>query len=349
MVLVTHYARFVAPPDSGLAFLWTGVDMFFVISGFVFAPMVFRAPGGRVAVMPYLLRRFFRIYPLYVVAVLAYYVFTPEDPAKGFYLIKHLTFLHTTSSLEEAYFFNPAFWSLPVEIEFYLALPLLALFAGTPRRLLLVFASALVLSWTLYTLRGPGVDLSYVLSFHLPGILPEFCVGIFLWRFVQRPGGRAAPLVAAAGGALLIALAYQLRFGDDEVRAALAWLDPGFNFLCALGYALLMFPVLRVRDSAYAPALARLALFCGSVSYGVYLFHNLVPRLLARLGLEQQGWAFFLLCAALTLVLALALYHLLENPARNYGRKLSRRMLEGRREGAISPVRAGSDTPPVAP
>ncbi|MEX2365217.1 MAG: hypothetical protein WD601_01335, partial [Pseudohongiellaceae bacterium] len=65
MVLVTHYARFITSAGSGLDFLWTGVDLFFVISGFVFAPMVF---GEKVAIGPYLVRRFFRIYPLYFVA-----------------------------------------------------------------------------------------------------------------------------------------------------------------------------------------------------------------------------------------------------------------------------------------
>lgn len=337
MVLLTHYARFVAPPDSGLAFLWTGVDMFFVISGFVFAPMVFAAPGERVAVKPYLVRRFFRIYPLYVLAVLAYFLFAPADPQKPLILLKHLFFLHTTSSIEEAYYFNPAFWSLPVEIEFYLALPLLALLGGSTRRLGLLFGASLLLAFSVFYLRGPGVDVYRILSAHLTGILPEFCVGMFLWRMVQRPWRPSVPLTVALLGAALVAFQYQVKFGGHGWET-IAWLNAPFNFLCALGYAMLMFPVLRMREPDYRPALARLALFCGAISYGVYLFHNLTPAILVRFGLEQQGWDFLLLSTAVTVLAALALYHLWENPMRNYGRRISRRMLEGASESSVSPA-----------
>ncbi len=43
------------------------------------------------------------------------------------YFWRHHAFLHTTRSFEEANYFNPTFWSLSVEFEFYILQPLLAL------------------------------------------------------------------------------------------------------------------------------------------------------------------------------------------------------------------------------
>ena len=40
MVMLTHYAAFIPGAPAGMGFLWSGVDLFFVISGFVFAPMI---------------------------------------------------------------------------------------------------------------------------------------------------------------------------------------------------------------------------------------------------------------------------------------------------------------------
>ncbi|MDT8397252.1 MAG: acyltransferase [Pseudomonadales bacterium] len=331
MVLLTHYARFISSDNSALAFLWTGVDLFFVISGYVFAPMVLGPKtrgeaSGKNHVTAYLLRRFFRLYPLYLFALILYYFFSPAAPEKLGYFIRHLFFLHTTASTTEAYFFNPAFWSLPVEVEFYLALPLLALLGGSARKLGLLFGLSLLLGMSLNYLRGPE-DLFRVLSVHLTGILPEFIVGIFLHQAVQRTCTWPLALLVALLGAGIISADFLLRYGDMAVETN-ALLNAPFNFMAALGYALLMFPVLRIRDTAYPSWLASLALLSGALSYGVYLFHNLMPRILLRLGMEQQqGWAFFLLCTFLTLAMALLCYHFLENPARQYGRRLSARQL----------------------
>lgn len=333
MVLVTHYARFITTGDTSLAFLWTGVDMFFVISGFVFAPML---GGERVAVGPYLVRRFFRLYPLYAVAVCAYYFYTPEVPEKTWYFVRHLLFLHTTSSINEAYFFNPAFWSLPVEVEYYLLLPVLALAIRTPKQLGVLFLASLMLMMTVNFNRGPEVDAFRILGAHLTGILPEFMIGTFLYRAVQERVAADRSLLVAGTGVLIIVFEYLVRFGDlglSDIRL----INAPFNFMCALGYALIMYPVLLVKDTDYPPALARLAVFSGVVSYGVYLFHNLIPRILAGFGMTPAGYGFFLLSTVLTIVLAWLGYRVLENPARMYGRKLSRRMLHGGGERRVTP------------
>jgi peptidoglycan/LPS O-acetylase OafA/YrhL len=333
MVLLTHYAPFISSPPNGLAFLWTGVDMFFVISGFVFAPLLLGNGGdgdtkaAGLQTRAFFIRRFFRIYPLYLLAVLAYYLNLPEAAEKTTYFWRHLLFLHTTRSFEEANYFNPAFWSLPVEIEFYLLVPLLALLGGSRRWLGTVFVATLVLSLCANYLRSPGVDMWRLLSVHVPTILPEFLAGTLLYQQVKAGQARhlhwtsRPALLAMAGGCLLLGIGYLVKHGNLGLESN-KLLDAPFNFLCACGYALVMYPLLLIRNTGYTPLAARIAKAAGASSYGVYLFHNLSPRLLQSVGLEARGFGFFLLAVLLTFVIAWVLYFLYENPLRNLGRRL---------------------------
>ncbi len=339
MVLVCHYYPLVPGTPAGLAFLWSGVDLFFVISGFVFAPMLL----GRNAdlqkqenldvtsaphIKAFFIRRFFRIYPLYLLALLAYYFLAPAAAEKTEFFWRHLFFLHTTRSYEEAYYFNPAFWSLPAEVEYYFFLPLLALLAKRKNGLLQIFCITFLINMMANILKGTGENNWLILSVHLPALLPEFLAGVYLYWKVQQARlehkswlGKDAVLIFLAGLAVII-YAYLLRF------AGLGWdtiavLNAPFNFICAAGYALMIYPVLLIRDPSLPPALIRIALWAGASSYGVYLLHNLTPKILIRFGFEPTGLLFVTLAACLTYAVVFVLYYLYENPLRKLGRRLS--------------------------
>ena len=108
---------------------WAGVAVFFVISGFCIHFSFCRWPDWRV----FFLRRFFRIYPAYVAAVLFCALlitrvlhFHPEDPAFGMgrQIVYHLLLIQNLN--DQAYYgINPAFWSIAVEVQLYLLYPLL--------------------------------------------------------------------------------------------------------------------------------------------------------------------------------------------------------------------------------
>ena len=143
MVLATHYHELAGWHISALKFLHVGVDLFFVISGYVFAPYLFGKP---LRLRPFFVRRWFRVYPLYLAAVFVYACLRPWEALKGGNILRHLLFLHTFESREVAFSLNPAFWSLPPEVEFYLILPVLApLVASSLHRLLMVLAIAVAL------------------------------------------------------------------------------------------------------------------------------------------------------------------------------------------------------------
>lgn len=329
IVVAAHYARFVTDQSGAWGFATTGVDLFFVISGYVFAPYFF---GKRLPVGPHLVRRFFRLYPLYALALLTYAALKEPDPSAWSHFWTHLFMAHTLQAQEVAFFYNPAFWSLPPEVEFYLVLPLLAWLLAR-LRFGWVLAGALVMHLALAAMAVPdeGASARAIATVHLPGLLIEFCVGAWASQLAHgRAGGRAAALRLGGGVAWLAVMCalYATQIADGRGPSAPAWISGNFGLGAAFGYALVV-SALAKRADGLGDWRLRLCLLAGQLSYGVYLFHNAAAHMVERLWPGAAGWTAVLASLALTLLLAFALHHAVEAPARDFGRNLSRRMIRG--------------------
>ncbi len=137
-VLPFSSGGFLAPVVSTTyRFGWTGVDLFFVLSGFLVGVLLLRElkDYGRVDVRRFLTRRAFKIWPSYLLLIACVFALTsavepPHDAAKAFrHLVPNL--LHVQN-----YWLSPRVqtWSLAVEEHFYLILPFgIALVARTRR------------------------------------------------------------------------------------------------------------------------------------------------------------------------------------------------------------------------
>jgi peptidoglycan/LPS O-acetylase OafA/YrhL len=128
LVFMYHYGLFVDGPNpfGAVAWIgWTGVDLFFVLSGYLIANQLFAgwARGQRLSVARFYARRAFRTLPVFWVVLAAYALFpaamggTPPMPWWRF-----LTFTQNIG-LRPGTAFSHA-WSLCVEEQFYLVLPL---------------------------------------------------------------------------------------------------------------------------------------------------------------------------------------------------------------------------------
>lgn len=322
MVMLNHYAPYIYGAErSWMSFLYTGVDFFFVISGFVFAPTLL-APA-RENTTAFIIRRAFRIYPLFLFAIILYALLPGKIWNTNIFL-QHAFFLHTTSSKEIAFYYNPAFWSLPVEIEFYLMVASLvflkirnALFV-----LVVLFGLSMLTSILVHNTMADSSNMKLVILSHLPNILPEFLLGTFAYIASKNLHRSAGILLGTAGLLLLFVLGRAFVVHGDNIIGMTYGL---FNLLCALGYQWIIIAAValssQTRDIVKFGLLASLL---GHLSYGIYLFHNATPAIL-KLFFEMENFVLFIASVLLTTLVAGVMYIVLENPARKFGRRYSAR------------------------
>lgn len=349
MVIGSHSA--VNPGEaSGLAFhlgVWlvrfggTGVDLFFVLSGFLVGGLLFEeiARTGNLRVGRFLIRRGFKIWPGYIALVL-------------FLLVGHLVkyradlgytwhalwpnFFHVQN-----YFHSPRdhTWSLAVEEHFYLALPLLLFFL--PRRkdergyyMPLFPWAALAIALTclgLRFLRNSQGDFDYYTHIYRTHLrVDSLFFGVFLSYLAVRFRG-AIPGVARFRGWLILAgLALFIPFRDVQVDKEPWVLTYGCSLLY-LGYGMILLGLVSpaspgdwLKRTLYSMP-GRAVGFVGYFSYAIYLWHmdfgHKPVDLLNRAGHlnfmdPSLRWAVGLLVTTgLALLVGVALGKLIEYPA----------------------------------
>jgi peptidoglycan/LPS O-acetylase OafA/YrhL len=333
--------------DVPLIALASGVWLFFAISGYVISrPFVDRLVSGASlpALKPYALRRGFRIYPLYWIAVTAVIVIDGTGGARGWQLAVHYALLNNLIPGREEARFSPA-WTLTLELIFYLSVPALAHALRRVQRGTVSaerLATIVTASWAasiafaaLADLPGDG-RVGIWLRFLFPGMWQAFCPGILLaiaphlregpWRrwLVVFPATRAAlgVIVLSLAAAALLSAASPLRFGIVPYQLLVDASRPLF----AIGYGLVLAAALR---SGPWFAQRRWILELGLASYGIYLIHPVIEAFMLAHGLAPVtddtvlGYATNLACLALlTAPLALASWRWLERPALRIARRM---------------------------
>lgn len=331
MVLATHYVVLLTNQPGLWSFASTGVDLFFVLSGYVFAPYLFGKP---LRIGAHLIRRFFRLYPLYLFALLLYVALRLPGPEAWKYVAQHVMMMHTLSSIEMAYYYNAAFWSLPPEVEFYLLLPLLAWIlerlANVPYRFAYVFlgAAALHLALVAFALPNEGVTPRSVASIHLPGLLVEFMCGAAAYVLLQRDASRYARHWRLLFGCLVwlgvawLFASYILPVNGTN-SAPPTWIAGNIGCAVAIAYGLLLSAVADKPCMQQSKSGRAWMLGLGQLSYGVYLLHNASPQIMHRVLPALSGLNAVIFCILCTLLMAACAHYTIERPLRNYGRKLS--------------------------
>lgn len=333
--------------DVPLIAMASGVWLFFVISGYVISrPFVDRLLSGEPlpALIPYALRRAFRIYPLYWIALTAVIAIDGASGARPWQLVIHYALLNNLVPGREEALFSPA-WTLTLEVLFYASVPLLALaLRRFARRLTAERLAAIVLaSWAasiafavLADLPGEG-RVGLWLRFVFPGMWQAFCPGILLaiaphlrerrWRrwlveFPATSAARALMIAALVLAALLSAVA-PLRFGIVPYQL----LSDASRPLFSIAYGVAVAAALRA--GPWAPDRGWIV-GLGLASYGLYLIHPVIEDFMLAHGLipvaddRLLGYLVNLAClAALTIPLALLSWRLLEQPAIQFSKRLA--------------------------
>ncbi|WP_295991373.1 acyltransferase [Rugamonas sp.] len=324
MVVLFHYTTrygelfgHSAPPSATLPWGYLGVNLFFMISGFV----IFMTLEKTVRPMDFIVSRFSRLYPAYwgAVALTWAVVAVLGLPGKEVGPLTALLNLTMLQGLMHVAAVDGVYWTLEVELLFYagaLLLFRLGLLARVPLLLLALFALRLVYFGAA---RWGHVDLPW-LAYHLLILqyIPWFAAGIMVYRLAR---GSATPRADMA----LIALA-----------AALLAVAEGWPLALLLaGLSLLLYGAASGRLAWLGqPLLVGL----GTMSYTLYLVHeNIGWALIRRLEAAGVGPDGAILAALLcSMLLALSLTLLVERPALRGLRLAWRRRQERRAADAAA-------------
>jgi peptidoglycan/LPS O-acetylase OafA/YrhL len=302
---------------------YTGVSFFFLLSGFILTySHASEKDFGPHFVKRFYFARFARIYPVYVIALIAsVYVYRYQLVNKIHLLALVADILMVqTWSIRMVSFFNVPAWSISSEVFFYLVFPwiFLKLRPRTRNRGLAWFAGFWALAMVppffafLFYPGNPWVEGYGLVNFFVRRLplfaLPEFLAGVSLaWLYLLFGQGKrhaaAASLMSAAG--ILVVL-----FFAQHIPVVFL-----HNGLLLPLFATLLLSLCQ--DTAISRALSSPPLILlGEASYAFYLIHYFLANLLTGLMHLDTGFRSSLTCLAITLPVAIALHLWVERPCR---------------------------------
>jgi peptidoglycan/LPS O-acetylase OafA/YrhL len=334
---------------------WMGVDLFFVLSGYLIGSQLLRpyTRGVRPSIGGFYMRRAFRVLPAYLTVLLFYFAIPTFREAPG--LSPAWQFLTFTQNFRIDYAHDQAFshvWSLCVEEHFYLVLPVLILllmrrpsFGKAVAVTLGILCFGIAIRTYIYIHEvqvfprdDDAFGLAYVEKIYFPTHtrLDGLLVGVTLatiktfrpawWQRAMSHGY----LLLVSGGALCACAMWLFR---DRLSFPAAVI--GFPLL-ALGLGLLIAssiapssPLSKVRGFALIAALA----------YSAYLTHkeimHLVYTRLPKL-IEAGGWLALAVYFGFSFLVAFVLYLTIERPFLRLRERISSRAAKAAQVAATS-------------
>ena len=318
---------------------YQAVPTFFVLSGFVLARTYASMQWNRINVWKYLVGRFARVYPVYLLSLLIVlpFIVMAKDQPKGWLVAMHLTLTqgwwvgHYTAG------WNTPAWSLSCEMFFYLVFPLLVIpmkDGGWPRTI----GAALLACVMTQMMWALGISDLLKPIIHLA----DFLMGIAMSRAFDLltdrrrvPGGKWLYGIGILGSAAIIGYA---QFLPKSVPAN-TLLRP-MNAVLLLGLGLGQGWIARMLST-------RPIVYLGKASYGMYILH--IP-ILWWVG----GWPGFAryLYVAFVVALSCVVYAMFEEPANRFLRSMAVRPNKAQllHEEAVCNLGVGrQETSPLSP
>ena len=320
---------------------WVGVDLFFVLSGFLITGILLDSKSGPGYFRNFYARRVLRIFPLYYAVLLITLVILPRIVAYDTPELKRLLagqgwlWLYSTNisvAVEHGNWIATAgwlrmgaLWSLAVEEHFYLVWPVIIFFLS--RRALLRTSIAIIvlvpILRTLAVFGGVAPDTVYCLTiFRIDALaMGGFLAALVRDRELFSQVRARAPLAGWLALGVLVAIGARHRWLD---RMGVSVQTVGYSAIAVAFGALLLVAVTSPPDSLLHRVLAhRTLVFFGKYSYGAYIVHFVLGTLFDRifpvrafqlvLHSELAAFVFYaLLSMAVTLALAVASYEIYE-------------------------------------
>ena len=320
---------------------FTGVDLFYFISGFVlFYPYARHLFEGKPlqTLAHFVYRRFIKIVPSYYLQLL---IVTPwiiaaySGTALLWQYVTHLTFTHIW--FHSTYgAINGVLWTLAVEVQFYVVFPLLSWCFR--RRPVLTFLGMLAVANAYRLVLAPCCNGDYVVMTQMPSFLDLFGSGMMAaWllvflrtRLANTPQWQAAFTLLAGIGFFAYGGLLKTAF---NMRLLPAWQQVWSNgHLTTLGLAFIVLTVGSCLGFVWWRALIAnpVLVFFSVISYNLYLWHQLIANFLGRHSIPLPRsehfaedrlwqWSFTIVAAAVAIAVASLITYAFERPLLNRG------------------------------
>lgn len=306
-----------------------GVDIFFVISGFLISSILFKGlEQGTFSFSQFYARRIKRIFPALLIVMAACFAFSwfalfpDEFKQLGKHILAGAGFVSNIALWNEVGYFDTAaetkpllhLWSLGIEEQFYIIWPVVLMLAWRLRwNLLYVTAGCAVVS---FLINVAGISLAPQATFYSPASRAwELLLGALLASFLLKPVpdrgvlSKASPNMLAATGMLLIVIA--LVFVNKGLKF------PGWLALLPTVGAMLL---IAAGPQAWINRFVlsnRLMVWFGLISYPLYLWHWPILSFVHIVESKMPASSIRALAIAAAIVLAWITMMLIERPIRS--------------------------------
>ena len=336
-VVLVHSSQAILPNSNALRLLMQegarGVQLFFVVSAVTLCmSWVARSRNEQKTIRNFYIRRFFRIAPMFYIAIIFYFFFNGVSPShwspngiRWWFVPMTAAFLHgfhpeTITSVV------PGGWSIAIEMSFYSILPFLLYHIKSINSSIL----CLFISMLFYGINKIAV--SYFFSYpenqrylvdafsflNLFGQLPIFIMGILCYFFLSNSYPRKRILCVIVIGAtifiaLLLASYYRI------------FLMPRHFIFGGL------FSILLIYLANWPSILMvnKITTTLGKISYSMYLTHFAVLTIFSRLGLSEYfletdlfSILHFICIVVITTIISLVFFNLIEKPGILLGKRI---------------------------
>lgn len=328
--------------NNAAKFGWTGVDLFFVLSGFLISSQLFNSiqQGRHFSFKTFFLKRFFRIIPAYLTVVAIYFLVPAFHEREALpALWRFLTFTQNFGLNIQQYGTFSHAWSLCVEEHFYLFMPILLLgisYSKLFNKAYWILIAFVILgfavrhfSYTHYYLSSPnGINwykyIYYPTYNRLDGLITGVAIAAFycflpnIFNSISRWGNTFIAL-----GIFTLVCAYYICYKEQSYLASVA----GF-FVVSLGYGFITLGAISPGSFLYKFS-SKTTTFIATLSYAIYLTHkgvvHLTQHYFSAFGIDVNSNAMLIIGIATSILAALLLHYTIEKPFM----KLRNKLLKG--------------------
>jgi peptidoglycan/LPS O-acetylase OafA/YrhL len=319
LVVIFHITMENKQPKGILALGVTGVDLFFVISGFVILLTLEKTQSWQ----DFIVSRFSRLYPVYwfsvtIIAILMLVTnFVDTQPSIGM-PIKYLANMTMFQNYFKINDLDGVFWTLKVEMVFYLFM-LVIFMSKNIRNIEIISCIALLPVIGYHLLLNTKFHVLHMrLENHLPllGHFPMFFAGILFYKMKFEKINWYRYLLIV----LCFIIQYILFF--DGGRSYYFISQPEYGLMLTVYFTL--FILYGVNRLSFI--VNRVTLFLGNISYSLYLLHGFIGSEVVIPGLMKYAhlniWvASIVVTLPILLIIATLTNKYIEKPAMNYIRK----------------------------